>query len=160
MIVGSQRPSESVQVWLGILVEIMVEHASEFGALLGFSPGILGLTLLAGGTSFPDLVASLIVAKQGQASTASCRRLLAGLRSHTDRSRVACTADRHGRVERLRLEQLRRAALPRPAVVPLDVRRLRPVSPTLAPVEKTRLVALKTKLCGAAVRSSLTPTAS
>ena len=69
MIVGSQRPSESVQVWLGILVEIMVEHASEFGALLGFSPGILGLTLLAGGTSFPDLVASLIVAKQGQVST-------------------------------------------------------------------------------------------
>jgi len=33
-----------VQVWLGILVEIMVEHASEFGALLGFSPGILGIT--------------------------------------------------------------------------------------------------------------------
>lgn len=52
-------------VWLGILVEAMVEHASEFGALLGFSPGILGLTLLAAGTSFPDLVASLIVAKQG-----------------------------------------------------------------------------------------------
>lgn len=52
-------------VWLGILVEVMVEHASEFGALLGFSPGILGLTLLAAGTSFPDLVASLIVAKQG-----------------------------------------------------------------------------------------------
>jgi K+-dependent Na+/Ca+ exchanger-like protein len=52
-------------VWLGILVEIMVEHASETGALLGFSPGILGLTLLAAGTSFPDLVASLIVAKKG-----------------------------------------------------------------------------------------------
>jgi Ca2+/Na+ antiporter len=52
-------------VWLGVLVEAMVEHASEFGALLGFSPGILGLTLLAAGTSFPDLVASLIVAKQG-----------------------------------------------------------------------------------------------
>ena len=61
-----------MQVWLGILVEIMVEHASEFGALLGFSPGILGLTLLAGGTSFPDLVASLIVAKQGQVSTTAC----------------------------------------------------------------------------------------
>ena len=134
-------------MWLGILVEIMVEHASEFGALLGFSPGILGLTLLAGGTSFPDLVASLIVAKQGQVSTTACRRRLAGLRSHTDRSRVACTADRHGRVERLRLEQLRRAALPRPAVVPLDVRRLRPVRvPTLAPAEKPRLGALKTKL--------------
>ena len=56
------------------------------------------------------------------------------------------TADRHGRVERLRLEQLRRAALPRPAVVPLDVRRLRPVSPTLVPAEKPRLGALKTKL--------------
>lgn len=52
-------------VWLGILVEHMVEHASETGALLGFSPGILGLTLLAGGTSFPDLVASLLVAKKG-----------------------------------------------------------------------------------------------
>jgi Ca2+/Na+ antiporter len=33
--------------------------------MLGFSPGILGLTLLAAGTSFPDLVASLIVAKNG-----------------------------------------------------------------------------------------------
>jgi len=51
--------------WLGFLVEIMVEHASEVGAHIGFSPGVMGLTLLAAGTSFPDLVASLIVAKKG-----------------------------------------------------------------------------------------------
>jgi len=49
-------------VWLGILVEQMVHAAEEAGELVGMSVGVLGLTVVAAGTSFPDCLASLIVA--------------------------------------------------------------------------------------------------
>ena len=57
--------------WLGILVDFMVEHANEaFCEALGFPKGPLGLTFVAAGTSFPDFLASLLVAKKGLADMA------------------------------------------------------------------------------------------
>eukprot|EP01051_Picozoa_sp_SAG22_P023387 SAG22_NODE_6012_length_916_cov_1.022032_1_plen_305_part_11 len=58
-------------MWLGILVDFMVEHANEaFCEALGFEKGPLGLTFVAAGTSFPDFLASMLVAKKGLADMA------------------------------------------------------------------------------------------
>merc|ERR1712166_613091 len=57
--------------WMGILVEIMVEHAIEgFHEAQHVDMGPLGLTFVAAGTSFPDFLASLLVAKKGLADMA------------------------------------------------------------------------------------------
>jgi len=57
--------------WMGLLVELMVEHSIEaFHEALGIDMGPLGLTFVAGGTSFPDFLASMLVAKKGLADMA------------------------------------------------------------------------------------------
>lgn len=57
--------------WMGILVEVMVDHAIEaFHENLGIEMGPLGLTFVAAGTSFPDFLASMLVAKKGLADMA------------------------------------------------------------------------------------------
>jgi Ca2+/Na+ antiporter len=57
--------------WMGALVELMVEHAIEaFHEALGVDMGPLGLTFVAAGTSFPDFLASMLVAKKGLADMA------------------------------------------------------------------------------------------
>jgi sodium/potassium/calcium exchanger 4 len=57
--------------WMGLLVEVMVEHAIEaFHEALGVDMGPLGLTFVAAGTSFPDFLASMLVAKKGLADMA------------------------------------------------------------------------------------------
>lgn len=57
--------------WMGALVEVMVEHAIEaFHEALGVDMGPLGLTFVAAGTSFPDFLASMLVAKKGLADMA------------------------------------------------------------------------------------------
>merc|ERR1712188_121863 len=56
---------------MGLLVELMVEHAIEgFHEALHFPMGPLGLTFVAAGTSFPDFLASMLVAKKGLADMA------------------------------------------------------------------------------------------
>ncbi len=58
-------------VWMGLLVEVMVDHAIEaFHEALGVDMGPLGLTFVAAGTSFPDFLASMLVAKKGLADMA------------------------------------------------------------------------------------------
>ena len=58
-------------MWLGFLVDVMVEHAQEaFHGYLGIAKGPLGLTFVAAGTSFPDMLASLLVASKGCADMA------------------------------------------------------------------------------------------
>ena len=58
-------------VWMGILVDIMIEHAIEgFHEALHIPNGPLGLTFVAAGTSFPDFLASMLVAKKGLADMA------------------------------------------------------------------------------------------
>uniref|UniRef100_A0A7S2WBC3 EF-hand domain-containing protein n=1 Tax=Rhizochromulina marina TaxID=1034831 RepID=A0A7S2WBC3_9STRA len=50
---------------VGILSFGMVELAEIFGATIGVPDVVMGLTILAAGTSVPDLLSSVIVARQG-----------------------------------------------------------------------------------------------
>ena len=43
----------------------MVWMAEVIGDLIGINPSVMGLTFLAAGTSVPDLITSVIVAKKG-----------------------------------------------------------------------------------------------
>merc|ERR1719253_90371 len=56
--------------WIGILSYFMVEWASKLGCMFGIHPAIMGCTILAAGTSVPDAIGSLIVAKNGQGDMA------------------------------------------------------------------------------------------
>ena len=51
---------------MGILSFFMVELAERLGATLGIPDVVMGITILAAGTSVPDLLSSVIVAKQGE----------------------------------------------------------------------------------------------
>merc|ERR1712130_62756 len=57
-------------VWLGIYSYLMVWWATVIGRIIGIPDSIMGLTILAAGTSVPDLITSVIVAKQGQGDMA------------------------------------------------------------------------------------------
>ena len=50
---------------IGLMAIVMVECATVFGDTLGIPSVVMGLTILAAGTSVPDLLSSVIVAKQG-----------------------------------------------------------------------------------------------
>ena len=51
--------------WIGAYSYLMVWMAETLGFLIGVPPTIMGLTFLAAGTSVPDLITSVIVAKKG-----------------------------------------------------------------------------------------------
>ena len=57
-------------VWIGVFTFPMVESAAALGAMFNIPVVIMGLTFLAAGTSVPDLLSSVIVAKQGQGDMA------------------------------------------------------------------------------------------
>jgi len=57
-------------LWIGLLSYFMVTWASKLGCMFGVHPAIMGCTILAAGTSVPDAIGSLIVAKQGQGDMA------------------------------------------------------------------------------------------
>ncbi|MEZ4768116.1 MAG: calcium/sodium antiporter [Caldilineales bacterium] len=57
-------------VLIGLISYVLVEMAVVFADALHISPVIVALTLLAAGTSVPDLFASVIVARQGRGSMA------------------------------------------------------------------------------------------
>jgi len=52
-------------VWVAVFSYLMVWLAEETGVALGIPPVVMGLTLLAAGTSVPDMLTSVIVAKKG-----------------------------------------------------------------------------------------------
>jgi len=52
-------------VWIGVISVCLVDWVSIIGDALGIPVVVMALTLLAGGTSIPDLLSSVIVAKQG-----------------------------------------------------------------------------------------------
>jgi len=56
--------------WIGVLSYYMVSWASTLGCMLNIHPAIMGCTLLAAGTSVPDAIGSLLVARQGQGDMA------------------------------------------------------------------------------------------
>lgn len=57
-------------VMLAALSFALVEAAIGIGAILNINPTIIALTVLAAGTSIPDLLSSIIVAKQGRGDMA------------------------------------------------------------------------------------------
>jgi Ca2+/Na+ antiporter len=56
--------------WIGLLTWVMVKFAAEIGCLLNIDPALMGLVLLAAGTSVPDTIASVIVAREGEGDMA------------------------------------------------------------------------------------------
>ena len=57
-------------VWIGLYSYIMVWSATIIGDLVGIPQPVMGLTVLAAGTSVPDLISSVIVAQQGHGDMA------------------------------------------------------------------------------------------
>lgn len=56
--------------WLVVLASAMTELLELIGGTLGFTETVMGLTLGAAGTSFPNLYASVVTARQGDAKMA------------------------------------------------------------------------------------------
>jgi len=57
-------------LWLGALVIFMIQWAVKVGVLVGIAPAVMGLTFCAAGTSVPDCLVSIKVAKQGKGNMA------------------------------------------------------------------------------------------
>ena len=57
-------------LWIGGFTFFMVEWAEVIGTVLGIPMVLMGLTLLAAGTSVPDLLSSVIVARMGEGDMA------------------------------------------------------------------------------------------
>lgn len=49
---------------------VFVDHASTLAYSLGISEGVVGLTIVAGGTSLPELATSVVAARKGQSAIA------------------------------------------------------------------------------------------
>merc|ERR1712073_187130 len=57
-------------IWIAIFSYFMVWWASLTGEAFGISDAVMGLTFLAAGTSVPDLITSVLVAKEGKGDMA------------------------------------------------------------------------------------------
>jgi len=57
-------------LWIGAFTFLMVEAAEIIGNALGIPIVLMGLTILAAGTSVPDLLSSVIVARMGEGDMA------------------------------------------------------------------------------------------
>lgn len=57
---------------IGLVVgsNVFVSHASSLAYSLGISEGVVGLTVVAGGTSLPELATSVVAARKGQSAIA------------------------------------------------------------------------------------------
>jgi len=52
-------------VWITLLTFVMVSMAEDICAVIGIDTAIMGVTVLAAGTSVPDAITSVIVARKG-----------------------------------------------------------------------------------------------
>ena len=57
-------------VWIMVFSYLMVWWATVVGKTVGISDAVMGLTFLAAGTSVPDLITSVLVARQGHGDMA------------------------------------------------------------------------------------------
>jgi K+-dependent Na+/Ca+ exchanger-like protein len=57
-------------IWLALLTWMMIEWTTKVGCIIGISDAIMGATLLAIGTSTPDCLTSIAVARSGQGTMA------------------------------------------------------------------------------------------
>jgi len=56
--------------WIAVLTYVMVDACNRMGCLLGMPVIVMGLIFLAAGTSVPDAMGSIAVAKQGEGNMA------------------------------------------------------------------------------------------
>lgn len=56
--------------WIGVFSFIMVEFIESIGAIIGIPSYIMGITIIAAGTSVPDLLSSMMVARMGEGDMA------------------------------------------------------------------------------------------
>lgn len=56
--------------WMTFWCYFMVEFGTHIACIIGIDDRLMGVTLLAAGTSFPDTISSIVVAKQGQGGMA------------------------------------------------------------------------------------------
>ena len=56
--------------WIGVLSHFLVESATKFGCIVSMPFPLMGLTIVAAGTSVPDAISSVVVAKSGQGDMA------------------------------------------------------------------------------------------
>jgi len=61
--------------WIGILSFVMVDCATRAACVLQIPELVIGLLVLSVGTSVPDALSSIIVAKQGHGNMAVCNAL-------------------------------------------------------------------------------------
>ena len=57
-------------VWIGILTWVMVSNAAHIGTTIGLTQSVMGVTILAAGTSIPDAISSVLVAREGHGDMA------------------------------------------------------------------------------------------
>jgi len=57
-------------LWIGLLSWLLVFCATEFGKLVHINAVLMGVVFLAAGTSVPDAISSIVVAKEGKGSMA------------------------------------------------------------------------------------------
>lgn len=57
-------------IWIGIFSYVMVSSAELTGNTIGIPSVVMGLVFLAAGTSVPDMLSSVVVAKQGKGDMA------------------------------------------------------------------------------------------
>lgn len=74
--------SDDMKVWKSVLFVVLgltglvvgsnlfVDSASDVASSLGVSDGVIGLTIVAGGTSLPELATSVVAARKGQSAMA------------------------------------------------------------------------------------------
>merc|ERR1711998_724958 len=57
-------------VWIALLSYFMATWSTAIGCMLNFNAGLMGLTLVAAGTSIPDALGSITVAREGHGDMA------------------------------------------------------------------------------------------
>eukprot|EP00210_Caulerpa_lentillifera_P005404 g5166.t1 len=57
-------------IWIGVISWFMVEWTQDIGCALGVPSAIMGVTILAAGTSIPDALSSISVAREGKGDMA------------------------------------------------------------------------------------------
>jgi len=62
-------------VWIGFLSFMMVDFADRAGCVMGVPDFLMGLVVLSVGTSVPDALSSILVARNGQGNMAVCNVL-------------------------------------------------------------------------------------
>ncbi|OWZ18719.1 Ca2+:Cation Antiporter (CaCA) protein [Phytophthora megakarya] len=56
--------------WIGVLSHYTVEFGTKFGCIAGIPSALMGLTIIAAGTSIPDALSSILVARDGHGDMA------------------------------------------------------------------------------------------